>query len=151
MDYSVVEALWKEMQRLKVLPLCVHIVIKTLNLEVSCCRLAHYIKQSYLTVCHMCSTIIFPHSANQIIVLWHRCCGCCRPCLNSLLRQMRNDWEYFFNSSQAQAFFSHFFLFLFLSLCSCTLSYKSSLGTSVVQQPISGFAMSWLVLIFFSF
>ena len=49
----------------------------------------------------------------------------------------------------ANGFFSHFFLFLFLSLCSCTLSYKSSLGTSVVQQPISGFPMSWLVLILF--
>ena len=34
--------------------------------------------------CRTCSTIIFPHSANQIIDLWRRC-GCCSRFLNSLL------------------------------------------------------------------
>ena len=31
-----------------------------------------------------CSTIIFPHSTNQIIVFWRCRCPCCHPCLSSL-------------------------------------------------------------------
>ena len=35
--------------------------------------------------CRTSSTIIFPHSTNQIIYLWRRRCRCCRHFLNSLL------------------------------------------------------------------
>ena len=45
--------------------LCVHVVVKTLNLEISRYRLVAYVKECYLTAC---STIIFLHSTNQIIV-----------------------------------------------------------------------------------
>ena len=57
---------------MKDLLLSVHDAVQTLNLEVSRCRLADYVKKSYLSACRTCSTIIFPHSTNQIIVSWRR-------------------------------------------------------------------------------
>ena len=59
---------------MKNLLLCVHVVVETLNLEISRCHLADYVKELNLSACHMCSTIIFPHLANQIINLCR--CGC---------------------------------------------------------------------------
>ena len=52
---------------MKDLLLCVHVVIETLKLEISHCHLADYIKEFYLSACRTCSTIILPHSINQII------------------------------------------------------------------------------------
>ena len=74
--------------------LCVHVVVKTLNLEISRCRLVDYVKECYLSACRACSTIIFlhNHSTNQIIVFSCCRCRCCRPCLNSLIaKRERND------------------------------------------------------------
>ena len=34
------------------------------------CRLADYVKEFYLSACRTCSTIIFPHSTNQIVLSW---------------------------------------------------------------------------------
>ena len=34
------------------------------------CRLAEYVKEFYLSACRTCSTIIFPHSTNQIVLSW---------------------------------------------------------------------------------
>ena len=75
--------------------LCVHVVVKTLNLEISRCHLADYVKEFYLSACHTCSTIILPHSTNcnQTSVFWRRCCRCRRPCLSSLLQ--RQDLFFF--------------------------------------------------------
>ena len=70
---------------MKDLLLCVHIVVKTLNLEISRCHLAGYVKELYQSVCRTCSTIIYPHSINQITVFWRCRCCCLRPCLSSLL------------------------------------------------------------------
>ena len=53
--------------------LCGHVVVKTLNLE------------CYWSACRTCSTIIFLHSTNQIIVFSSCRCRCRRPCLNSLV------------------------------------------------------------------
>ena len=47
--------------------LVVQIVVKTLNLEISRCHLADYVKELH------CSTIIFPHSTNQIVSSRRRC------------------------------------------------------------------------------
>ena len=55
-----------------------------LNLEISRCHLADYVKELYLRACRTCSTIIFPHSTNQIIVFRRRRCRCRRLCLSSL-------------------------------------------------------------------
>ena len=75
--------------------LCVHVVVKTLNLEISRCHLADYVKEFYLSACHTCSTIILPHSTNcnQTSVFWRRRCRCRRPCLSSLLQ--RQDLFFF--------------------------------------------------------
>ena len=49
--------------------LCVHVVVKILNLEISArCHLPDHIKELYERVCHACSMIIYFHSTNQIIV-----------------------------------------------------------------------------------
>ena len=81
---------------MKDLLLCVHVVVKTLNLEISRCHLADYVKELYKNVCHMCSIIFFPHSTNQIIVFW-----CCRPCLSSLiLMELVGVGERFFESAK---------------------------------------------------
>ena len=42
--------------------------------------LGDYVKECYQTACRTCSTIIFPHSTNQIIVFWRRLCRYRRPC-----------------------------------------------------------------------
>ena len=75
---------------MKDLLLCVHVVIKTLNLEISRCHLARYVTELYKSACRTCSTIIFPHSTNQIIVFWRHHCRWCRPCLSSLIGSLRN-------------------------------------------------------------
>ena len=82
--HGLVEAQLKWIQRMKDLLLCVHVVAKTLNLEISRYHLADYVKELDLSACRTCSTIIFPHSTNQIIVFWRRRCCCRRPCLSSL-------------------------------------------------------------------
>ena len=53
----------------------------SLNLEISRCHLANYVKELYQSACRTCSTIIFTHSTNQIIIFWRRRCSCRRPCL----------------------------------------------------------------------
>ena len=63
--------------------LCVHVVVKTLNLEISRCHSADYVVELCLSLCSTCSTIIFTHSTNQIIVIWCRGCRCRHPCLSS--------------------------------------------------------------------
>ena len=70
---------------MKDLLLRVHVVVKTLNLEISRCHLADYVEELYLSACRTCSTIIFPHSTDEIIVFWGRRCRCRRPCLRSLM------------------------------------------------------------------
>ena len=50
--------------------LCVHVVVKTINLEISRSRLADYVKELYASACRTCSTIVFSHSINEIIVFW---------------------------------------------------------------------------------
>ena len=52
---------------MKDLLLCVHVVVKTLNLEISRCHLPDYVKELYKSACRTCTTIIFPPSTNQII------------------------------------------------------------------------------------
>ena len=85
---GLIEAPLKQMYRMKDLLLCVLVVVKTLNLEISRCYLADYVKElseNACRTCRMCSTIIFPHSTNQIVVFWRRRCRCRRPCLSSVL------------------------------------------------------------------
>ena len=69
----------------------VHVVIKTLNLEIS--HLADYVKKLYESAYRMCSTIIFPHSTNQIIVFSCCHCCCCCPCLIKLpnMNKLKED------------------------------------------------------------
>ena len=60
---------------------------RTSNMEISRRHLADCVKNLQQKACRTCSTIIFPHSANQIIDLW--CCRrrCRRHFLNSLLAE----------------------------------------------------------------
>ena len=55
------------------------------TLKISCCHLADYVRKLYWSAYRTCSTIIFRHSANQIIVFWRRRYLCCRSCVSSLL------------------------------------------------------------------
>ena len=64
--------------------MCVHVVVRTLKLEISRCHLADDVTELYESACSTCSTIIFPRSNNQIIVFWRRRCCFRRPCLSSL-------------------------------------------------------------------
>ena len=57
------------------------VVVRTSNMKFSSRRLAGYIKTLLQKACRTCSTIIFPHSTNQIIELWR--CRCLQ--LNSLI------------------------------------------------------------------
>ena len=50
------------------------------------CHLADYVKQLCQSACRTCSTIIFPHSTNQIIVFWRCRCRWSLLCLSSLLK-----------------------------------------------------------------
>lgn len=71
-------------QRMEDLQLWVCIVMTTSKMKISCHCLADSLKNFHLN--HMCNTIIFPHLANEIILLWHCCCCCGRHFLNFLLR-----------------------------------------------------------------
>ena len=71
--------------------LCVHVVAETLNF--SRCHLADYVKECYLSVWRTCSTIIFFHSTNQIIVFSRRCHYCCRRRPLQLQRKRHNKIE----------------------------------------------------------
>ena len=54
------------------------------NMKISSCRLADYVKTLHQKTCRTRSTIIFPHSTNQIIDLWCCRCLCLRQILNLL-------------------------------------------------------------------
>ena len=72
---------------MKDLPLKAGVVVKTSNMKISRRRLVDYVKSSYQKACRTCSTIIFPHSTNQINDLWRCRRSCGRHFLNSLLFQ----------------------------------------------------------------
>ena len=55
---------------MKDLLLCVHVVVETFSLEMSRCHLADFVRALCKSACRTCSTIIFAHSTNQIIVFW---------------------------------------------------------------------------------
>ena len=74
---------------MKDLLLCVHVVVETFSLEMSRCHLADFVRALCKSACRTCSTIIFAHSTNQIIVFWRPCCRCRGPCLSSLLSSKR--------------------------------------------------------------
>ena len=60
---GLVGAPWYQIEMMRDLLLCVHVVVKTINLEISLSRLADYVKELYVSACHT-------HSTNQIIVFW---------------------------------------------------------------------------------
>ena len=47
-------------------------------LKFLCRRLTDYVRKLYQKACRTCSSIIFPHSTNQIIDWWRCCCSCSR-------------------------------------------------------------------------
>ena len=53
-------------QRLKNLPSCAHVLQKTLNLVISCCRLAEYGKEMYQNSKRTCRAFVF--SSNPIVL-----------------------------------------------------------------------------------
>ena len=59
--------------------------LKNFNMKISRCRLADYIKKLHQKACRTCSTIIFLHSTNEIIDLWHCHWRCRHQIINSLL------------------------------------------------------------------
>ena len=69
---------------MKDLLLCIHVVVKTLNLEISPCYLAH---------------VIFPYSSNQIIIFRRRRCRCSFQWFNYDMEKklaQNNNVEYLF-------------------------------------------------------
>ena len=146
---------------MKGLILGVHIVVKTLNLETTRCRLADYVNEIYLSACRTYSTIIFPHLSNQIIFFWRcRCrCRCRRRCLNSLMlgrwRRRQECYKFAYltmkNSSfahfaRARFKFVHFAAVLILSttwnelFCDCvddvSTSFTKRLTLILIQSRI---------------
>ena len=81
----------KRISRLKDLLLCVHVVVQTLNLEIPRWHLTDYVKELFYSTCRTCSTIIFPHLTNQIIVFWRRHCCCRHPCLSSQMSSSKQS------------------------------------------------------------
>ena len=65
---------------MKDLLLCVDVVVKTLNVDISRSRLADYVCKVYESACRTCSMNVVPHLSNQI-VFWR--CRC--RCLKSLI------------------------------------------------------------------
>ena len=55
-------------------------------MKISRRRLADHIKTLHQKACCTCSTIVFPHSTNQIIDLWRFFWRCRREIFNSLIR-----------------------------------------------------------------
>lgn len=56
-----------EMQRMKDLPLLARVVVRTSKMKSSRRCLANYVKQLRQKACSTCSSVMYPHSANQII------------------------------------------------------------------------------------
>ena len=79
---------------MKDLPLRARVVVRTLNMKISRRRLADFVKTLHQKACRTCSTIIFPHSTNQIIDLWR----CRRQILNSLLFHKENTLSWYCNT-----------------------------------------------------
>ena len=67
------------------------LVVTTINLKISRWRLADYVKKFHLSACRTCSTVIFAHSTNQIIVFWRCHFRCCRLCFSSLIGSFSNE------------------------------------------------------------
>ena len=71
----------KNEKRMKDLLRGARVVFRASIMKFSSRRLADYIRTFLQKACRTCSTIIFPHSTNQIIELWR--CRCLQ--LNSLI------------------------------------------------------------------
>ena len=128
---------------------CVHVVVKTLNLEVSRCRcLSDDVKEYYWSACYTRSRIIFPHSANQIIAFSCCCCRCRCPCLNSLRFSGCNSYPHDisspsqileqFRTLKATIFFQNL-VYLLLSGLTITLTLKISVSVSAFFRKLSVF------------
>ena len=63
-------------------------------MKISRRRLVDFVKTLHQKACRTCSTIIFPHSTNQIIDLWR----CRRQILNSLLFHKENTLSWYCNT-----------------------------------------------------
>ena len=93
------------------------VVVKTVNAVISRGCFPEDGTDLFIGACRTCSTIVFPHSTNQILNLW-RCRSCSRRwCLNSLLGSLRNDscmiwlveWGKIMVLHVRQAFWCNFF------------------------------------------
>ena len=95
------------------------VVARTSKMKISCRRLADYVKKFHQKACRTCSTIILPHSTNQITDLC-RCHGrCSRHFLNSpvLFHSKRESVELWMHAKIAKHEMS---LRLWLLECSVT-------------------------------
>ena len=48
---GLVGAPWYQIEMMRDLLLCVHVVVKTINMEISRCHLADYVKELYQSAC----------------------------------------------------------------------------------------------------
>ena len=83
---SLARLIFKQRQRTKHLLLRIHVVFRISNMKISRRPLAACVKKMHRKAC---STIIFPHSTNQIIDLWR--CRCRRHFLNSIKSQPQQN------------------------------------------------------------
>ena len=65
-----------QIQGIKDLRLYAQVVIKTINVVISRCCFAEDGTDLFISACRTCSSLIFPHSTNQILNLWHCRCRC---------------------------------------------------------------------------
>ena len=100
------------------------VVVLTSNMKISRRRLADYLKNLHQKACCTCSTIMSPHSTNQIIDSWR--CRCLCHFLNSLkaLYLYRDYSEDDVDNSENENHISAIItrLFQITSLAKCVLS-----------------------------
>ena len=90
-------ALSKSIHRTKDFRLYAQVLIKTVNQVISRCCFVENGTDLSIRACRTCSTIIFPHSTNQILSLWRCRCRSRRWCSHSLLSDdtggSRTEWK----------------------------------------------------------
>ena len=121
------------------------VVFRTSNINISRRRLADYVKKLHQKVCHTCSTIIFPHSTNQID-FW--CCyRCRRNFFNSAIKNgsgpLMNHMIGWINKNNRAARAARFLVQFFDGVCQTTTWNFQTRDSDDPYQKKSNSGLTW--------
>ena len=131
-------------QRIKDLQLYIQIVVKAVNMVISRCSFKEDGTDVLVSPCRKCSTLIFPHSTNQIHNLWRRANQVKEHFAHFLQRDQHSLLKSLFRCSCRRGFLNSLILICLvfcmcsqciLLACSCFHGFTSAHSVKLNYQP----------------